>query len=291
MTNARDDRLIFGRYTREECGLPPRGREGWRSGVTPARVALVLLATAAAAWLGGVATARWREHWIGSLPGQVSRADPGDVPALLERGRMYAEALPGNRRMRRDLAVAVTAAAERLPGRLGYYATAAGLFRALAPAPSGGGRAGGLERFYTELTAANVFAEVKDYPAAFAALDRAEAALEGVPEADARSHRLLLVNAQAYFLAIADESLGGNPVKALELARRLVSSRDLLPDGRHASASAAVLDTMATAWHRVGDGEEAVRAQSLALGLADDLGLDVYLRHYDEFNSGIHPHQ
>lgn len=284
MVNPDGDKLIFGRYTREECGLPPRGLEGWRRAITPFRVCVLVAATAAAAWLGGEAVARWREHWLALLPGRVATADIGEVPGLLQQGRMFAAALPDNQRMRRDLAVAAVTAAERMPRRLGYYATAAGLFRGLSlpdiPA--------GPERFATGLTAAGVFAEIGDFPTAFSTLNQAEKELEGIPEPERRSYRLLLINAQAYFLADADESKGGNPEKALELARLMVSSRDSLPGGGHASANAALLDTMATAFGKTGETEKAKSAQSLALGLARPPGLDVYLRHYDEFNKGAH---
>lgn len=282
MANPDADKLIFGRYTREECGLPPRGLEGWRRAVTPLRALVLLAATAGAAWLGGEAMARWREYWVAALPSRVARADVNEVPALLQQGRMYATALPKRHRMRRDLALAVVTAAERMPRRLGYYATAAGLFRGLPLSAV----AAGPERFATGMTAAGVYAEVGDYPAAFATLDETEKELEAIPEPERRSYRLLLVNAQAYFLASADESKGGNPKKALELARLMVSSRDPLPGGGHASGSAALLDTMATAFNRTGETEQAKATQGLALGLAETSGLDVYLRHYDEFNKG-----
>lgn len=279
MTAPDDGKLIFGRYTREECGLPPRGFERWRRAITPLRAGLVFAATAALAWLGGEALARWRADWLSALPARVHFADENDVPALLEEGRLYATALPDNHRMRRDLAMAAVTAAERMPRRLGYYATAADLFRRV-PAeaiPEG-------ERFGTEITAAGVHAETGDYASAFAALDRAEAGLQGLPEDEQRSRRLLLVNAKAYFLATADPSEGGDAKKALELARLVASSRDTLPGGGHASGNAAILDTLATAMHEAGDGR-AASTQRLALGLADGAGLDVYLRHYDEFNN------
>lgn len=283
MSSRDGENLVFGRYTREECGLPPRGRESWRQTITPLRVLMLFAVTAAAAWLGGQAMARWRAHWLATLPVQVHNAEIADIPALLEQGRLYATAIPGDQRMRRDLALAAVTAAERMPRRLGYYSTAAGLFRGLEmkEIPPG------LERFGTEMAAAGVYEQIGDYPDAFAALDRANAELAAMPEDAGRAYRLLLMNAQAYFLASAPEDKGGDPEKALELARLVASSRDALPGGGHASGNAAILDTMAAAWNRMGADEQAVATQSLALGLADGAGLDIYLRHYDEFNKGI----
>lgn len=280
MASAPHEQLIFGRYTREECGLPPAGVKPWSGGLTFGRVLLLLAAVGVLGWLAGVGAGRWRGHWLSALPSQVAAAAAADVPDLIGRGRMYAVALPGNWRMRRDLAFACLAAAEKSPRRLGYYANAASLFRGLDHdlVPDG-------ETFGTAITASGAYAELGDYPEAFAALDNAEAGLEHIADEQLRrSFRLLLINTRAYFLAVADPEQGGDPEKALHLAQLMISSRDPLPGGGHASGSAALLDTLATAWDRTGDPARAAATQSLALGLADAQGLDVYLRHYDEFS-------
>lgn len=283
MADPNEETLIFNRYSREECGLPPRGKEGWRSRVTILRMAAVFGLTAAFAWLGGEAMARWRAGWVAGLRARVSVAEVEEIPGLLEQGRMFAAALPDNQRMRRDLALSVVTAAERMPRRLGYYGTAAGLFRGMEVSKIGGG----VEGVLSELAAAGTFGEVGEFPEAFAALERADKMLGGVPEAEGRSLRLLLMNAQAYFLAVAGDGLGGDVVRAAELAGLAVSSRDLLPGGGFASGSAAFLDTLAVARGGIGDIEGAVSAQRMALGLAGSEGLEEYVRHYDALSSSV----
>ncbi len=136
-----------------------------------------------------------------------------------------------------------------------------------------------------EMALSGLHEETGDYGAAFAALDRAEQALSAAPdEQTRRSFRLLLVNAQAYYLALAGKEEGGDAARSLELARLAVSSRDELPGGGFASESAAFVDTLATARFRNGLGGEAVAAQRLALGLAPSRGLEVYLEHFDTFS-------
>ncbi|MDR1744599.1 MAG: hypothetical protein LBS30_02475 [Planctomycetota bacterium] len=282
MANESRESLIFGRYTREECGLPPAGQPFWRAGgLTGGRLLGLLAATALLGWLAGMGSARWREAWLAALPARVAAAATAqEASDLMTRGRMYATALPGNRIMRRDLALAALTAAENAPRRLGYCANAANLFRGIDPegVPD-------REVFATGIAEAGAYGEIGDYPAAFRALDRAGAGLEHIAdEQRRRSLRLLLVNTQAYFLAIAPAGQGGDAEKALRLARLMVASRDALPGGGHASGSAAFLDTLAAAWNANGDSGRAASAQSLALGLADARGLDVYLRHYDEFS-------
>lgn len=282
MSGNQGDRLVFGRYTREECGLPPVGAKLGEPTLTPLRILLLLAALAVAGWLGGKAMARWRALWLFGLPAQVAFASPGERPGLLFKGKVYAMALPEQRGMRRSLAMAALMAAERSPRRLGYYANAANLLR-----NGGDGQEHPALRFAVEVTAAGAFAELDEYSGVFEALGRAEAVLEEMPDGgDRRGNRLLLVNAQAYFLACAPKAEGGDPGKALELARLMIASRDQLPGGGYASGEAAFLDTLAVARFANGDRPGAVSAQALALGLADAQSLDVYVRHYDEFFRG-----
>ena len=283
MSGNQGDKLIFGRYTREECGLPPAGSRLGEPTLTPLRVVLLVLALAVGGWLGGKAMARWRALWLLGLPSQVAFAPAGERSGLLFKGKVYAAALPGQPGTRRSLALAALVAAERSPRRLGYYANAANLLR-----DAGDGQEHPALRFAVEITAAGVFSELGDHIGAFEALDRAGAALEEMPDgADERGNRLLLINARAYFLACADRSEGGDPGKALELAQLMTASRDPLPGGRYASGEAAFLDTLAMARFVNGDHSGAVAAQALALGLADSQSLDVYVRHYDEFLGSV----
>lgn len=284
MSDVRGEKLLFGRYTREECGLPPEGWNVRKRRALPLRVAILLVALLIAGWLGGGAMARWREAWVAYLPARVLAAAPEEASPLLNRGRVYAQALPERRRMRRDLAIAAVIEAERSPRRLGYYANAANLLRGDTLNYSGSH----LETFNTNIAAAGVFAELKDYENTFAALNHARVSLDlmqsGHHEA-ARPFRLILANARAYFLAIAGTDEGGNPETALELAELMITSRDTLPGGGYPSGSAAFLDTLATARFAAGDAAGARAAQELALGLADAGGLEVYLEHYDEFSA------
>lgn len=276
------DNLIFGRYTREECGLPPVEQLRPRRGSLVLRVLLLFAVLVTAGWLGGVVTARVREAWMSTLPGQVYLADPQKASELLAQGRMYATALPDRPGMRRDLALAGLIAAERAPRRLGYY----GNLRALFDGQADGSTDSAEGDFMFRVTAAGVFAELGEYKKAFADLDRAEEALERIePEGKRSSYRLHLVNAQAYFLAVAPESEGGDPERALRLAQLMITSRDSLVGGGKTSASPELMDTLAAAWYAMGNAERALAAQTYALGLATS-GLDVYVRHYDEFAGG-----
>lgn len=274
--DSQGEQRLFGRFTREECGLPPAGSglPGWKRRVLGFLSLFAFLI--AAGWLGGTLTARWREAWMADLPALVARAPGPEVSGLMNRGRLYATALPRRPGVARNLAVAALVAAERSPRRLGYFANAANLFS--------GGSGVMADDFGAQVTAAGVYAELGDYPRAFAALDRADAIAgrETDPERR-RSLRLLLVNAQAYFLATAPG--GGNPEKALHLAQLLVTSRDRLPGGGYASGSAAFVDTLAAAYYATGNVERAVATQRMALGLADSGELHEYLRHYDDFAS------
>ncbi|MCL2000460.1 MAG: hypothetical protein FWG74_03415 [Planctomycetes bacterium] len=280
MSASEDEKLIFGRYTREECGLPPAGadRPGWQRFI-PRFIGLVVVLLAAG-WTGGTAAARWREDWMASLPARVARADAGERAELLARGGLYAAALPNRPRVLQNLVFAILTAAERAPRRLGYYGSLVHIFDGLVP-DSGGDPAG---EFGLWLVASGVYLELGEYAKAFASLERADAALERLPDAAlARSHRLLLVNAQAYCLATAPEGSGRDSGRAVHLAELMITSRDELASGGNASDSAAFMDTLATAWFAAGDTENAIAAQRLALGLADSEGLVEYLKHYDDF--------
>lgn len=52
------DKPIFGRYSREDCGLPPagEGKSGWRG--LAARTGALLLLLVAAGWAAGIFAAR-----------------------------------------------------------------------------------------------------------------------------------------------------------------------------------------------------------------------------------------
>lgn len=276
------DKLIFGRYTREECGLPPEGWESGDQGPGLVRSAVIVVLLAVACWGAGVFSARMREEWTGGLFLRIAAA-PEEASGLLARGKMYASAQPDRNRMRCDLALAALTAAEKAPRRMGYYSNAANLFSSVGDEFIGPPAVA----FGFQVMAAGVFGELERYPGAFAALERAEDELERITdEKTARAYRLVLVNARAYFLASAGRTEGGNPEKALELAQLMISSRDELPNGGLPSGSAAFLDTLATARFATGNRAGATAAQSLALGLADSDSLDVYLRHYDAFREG-----
>ncbi len=274
------DQLVFGRYSREECGLPPVGemRRPTRRSLA-LKTVLLLAALVAAGWMAGVFAARWREAWVNSLPALVSRAGPEETAELLSRGRIYATALADNQRVRSDFALALQVAAERSVRRMGYYGNLANIYTRHVTDE------GRPEReFATEFAASGVYAELKDYTRAFACLAKADQALSRYQDEKAKhAHRLLLVNAQAYYLAVAPIRSGGNAEKALHLAQLLISSRDELADGSYASDQAAFLDTLASAWFATGDAEKAVETQSLALGLADSGRLDVYIENFDKF--------
>lgn len=280
-----DDALIFGRYTREECGLPPVNSGGGARRFV-VRALLLLAALVTVGWIAGRLEAGWREAWLSGLPAMVHAAPDEDVSDLLARGRMYASALPARQRMRRDLALAVLVAGERAPRREGYYANARRLLASVRiselQAPE--------EKLYTEFAASGVHAQFHDYAPALACLERADKALEGVSDAGLRaSLRLLLVNAHAYYLAVAPRGAGGDPARSLELAQLMIASRDTLPGGGYASDSAAFLDTLAMAWHVNGDADKALASQSMALGLADSSELFELLTHYDEIAGGAAP--
>jgi hypothetical protein len=93
------------------------------------------------------------------------------------------------------------------------------------------------------------------------------------------------LNSRAYLLATVPEAAGRDAERALRLIQLALTSDGELPGGGPASESAAVLDTLAAAWQAAGEPARARQAQSLALGLADADGLDLYLRRYDEISA------
>ncbi len=274
----------FGRYTREDCGLPAIGSPLPDSGLSFWKGFLLFLLLAAAGWFAGQFSARQRANWVAELPARIHYSSNDQIPGLLEKGKHYATALPDNHVLRCNLAYAVIVASEHSPRRLGFLANAANLFRGLDldQLP------GSLERFNALLTASGTYADLGDYDEAFRSLDEAEKELQKLPEKDSRPYRLILINAKAYFLAEAPSAQGGDAKQAAQLATLVISSRDRLPTGRYASDSAAFLDTLALARYKTGDRAGAMAAQSLALGLAENTDLVVYLNHYDDFNTDIH---
>ncbi len=277
---------LFDRYSREECGLPPEGADLFGDRLGAGRTIVLLALLAGAAWMLGLLHAGWRGDWLRALPSRVAAAagDEAAQAALMRRGALLAAALPDNARARRDLAFAAATAAEDAPRRLGYIGNALALLENMRlpddETP--------LETVAREMTLSGLHEETGGYAASIAAIGRAEEALSAVPdEAARRSFRLLLVNAQAYCLALAGKEEGGDAKRALELARLAVSSRDELPAGGFASASAAFVDTLATARSVNGLAKEAAIAQRLALGLAPSRGLEIYLRHFDAFNTMV----
>lgn len=280
-----DDPLLFGRFSREECGLPPAGTDpfGERLGVLRPLALVVLLAVIG--WFAGRIMANTREAWVASLPAMLVNEEPEKQAVLLARGKMFASALPDQPSVRRSLALAAMTAADLSPRRAGYYGNARELLANRTPETMREERP--IEAFFTWLTLAGLYEETEEYKTAFAALDEAEKALSALENDDMlRSCRLYLVNSQAWLLARAPRGEGGDPARSLELANLMISSRDTLPGGKRPSEAPELLDTLAMARFTNGLTEEAVAAQSLALGLADTRGLEVYLRNFDSFSKG-----
>lgn len=301
-------RLIFGRYSREQCGLPPVEASSVRRG---REIRLVLAAVAGvilAGWLAGDLTVRWRGQWLAYLPARIQAASRSEVPELLARGGMYAASRPRDLRFAEALVPALSMAAERAPRRMGYYGSAGAILNRL---PESAGETPET-RFSKALAAAGVWSELGRFSDAFAEVARAGLALDAISnalklpsagEADrngearadlpeiqrVRARRLLLANMQAYLMATAPQGAGRNPERALHLAQLMLTSRDFVALGFSPSDSAAFLDTLATAWFAAGESEKAVKTQAMALGLADSEGLEVYLRHYDEFSAAARP--
>ena len=283
MAERRGEELLFGRYTREECGfVSPIGYGGPVRRALPVAAMLVLLL--AAGWIAGTFAARWREAWLAELPFRSTLATPGDASDLLALGRMYALALPARPAAAANLALALSWTAERAPRPAGYLGNAANLFAGIDDWRR-------LETgiaFPAALSAAWVFQEAGDYAKAFASLDRAAEALDAVRDEPRRlGGRALLLNSRAYLLAVAPAAAGGRDAqRSLALIRTALTARDELPGGGFPSGSAAILDTLAAAWLALGEGDRAGQAQFLALGLAESDGLDSYIRRYDEIAAG-----
>lgn len=267
--------LIFGRYTRRECGLPPVRRGSGRGVLLLAWVALL----AALAGIGAVAgryAARLRAADAAQLPARIA-ADPSEAPRLLAISRLWAVSQPHNPDLRISAALGLAVQAEREPRRLGSWGTIASICRSLPadaePGPS------------ARLLFAGVFAELGEWGAAFAQLAGAEAQVEQLPDGpDRRSMQLLLLNTRAWLLATAPAGQGGNPEGALHIAQLAVTSRDKLPGGGYASGEAAFVDTLAAAWFAVGQQDKALQTQKLALGLAAG-DLSAYIENFDRFRN------
>ncbi|MDR1535167.1 MAG: hypothetical protein LBU64_08745 [Planctomycetota bacterium] len=277
-----DGRLILGRYTREECGLPPDGSGPSGPGAAVLKWLTVLAAMLLSGWLAGLFTARTRELWLAELPARVAASSPAEAASLLALGRVYALALPERSSLSANLALALVWAGERFPRPAGFYGNAANLLAVTGdredPEPK--------SSFFFALAAAGVFAEVEDYRKAFASLDRAAKALEAVEEGEWRRRReIVFLNSRAYLLATAPGGTGRDHELALGLIRTALASREKLPDGSRPSESAAILDTLAAAWRAAGDFSRAGEAQALALGLAETDGLAGYLRRHDQISA------
>ncbi|MCC8180068.1 MAG: hypothetical protein LIP23_04040 [Planctomycetes bacterium] len=274
----RNAELIFSRYTREQCGLPPVSG-GHTTRREAFRLAFILICLLVAGWLAGLGVARWRLMWLQTLPNRIQSAAPGEVPELLARGRLFAASQAGNQAAEQSMLLALLTAAESSPRRMGYYGSAGAIIDQMDFSSQSADAA-----FVSQLAAATIKTELEQFDQAFRLLAGADKALEQFSDtATSRARRLLLVNMQSYLLATVPPGSGRNPEKALHLAQLLITSRDQVAPGLHASDSAAFLDTLACAWHATGESGKAKLTQSLALGLADSDGLDVYIRHYDEF--------
>lgn len=272
------EKLVFGRFSREECGLPPMNWGRPRIANLAVRCVVLLAVLMAVGYMAGVLVGRYREAWTATLPAQIRGAAPDDISDLLSRGRMNAVSQPDRPGLTASLGYATLVAAERSPRRMGYYGNASRLLGGLEK-----GEGATMQDFAVSLMASGAHAEVGDYAKAFASLARADAALVKQPDSqEKRGYKLHLVNAQAYFLATAPDNAGRNPERALHLAQLMITSKDPLPGGGRAPAE--FFDTLASAWHAVGDDREALLAQTFALGLAESSGLDIYIRHYDLYN-------
>ncbi len=90
-------------------------------------------------------------------------------------------------------------------------------------------------------------------------------------------------NNLAYLLASSRDAAVRDPEKALRLAKEVVGSTVILPDGRRPSRVAAYLDTLAEAYFASGNAAQALVVQRTALCLAHSHGLHEYLRHFDKY--------
>lgn len=140
---------------------------------------------------------------------------------------------------------------------------------------------------------------------ALAALTRAEYWRQHWDEPGHTYWRRDAMNSLAYLLAIARDPAVRRPEESLRLAKAMLTEPlpppDADADGEdgggavredyYPTASAALVDTLASAYMAVGAWPEAREAQRLALGLADadDGDLSVYLRRYRAIESALSP--
>jgi hypothetical protein len=281
MSAEQQEKLVFGRYRREECGLPPLENPFLARWKRPIGLALIVVAVLVAGLVAGSLRSRWRGMKLEALPNRIASASTREEKdSLLGEGRILATALNDNPAARLHLAESCMVASIGAPRQKGYYGNAAmlldGVGEALAGSP--------MQSFRAESMHAHVLAELDREVEAMEALGRANSSLNRLD--DGRLLQVLklnMVNLQAYILATATEPQVRNPEKALHLAQFMITSRDELPDGEYASGVAAYVDTLATAWFAAGNAEKALKTQALALGLAKPGDLSVYLKHYDEF--------
>ncbi len=281
MSTQQQEKLVFGRYRREECGLPPTENPFFARWKKPLMLLGIIAAVTLAGLVAGSLRSRWRGLKLEALANRIASAPTqAEKDLLLGEGRLLATALNNNPSARLHLAESCMVASIGAPRQMGYYGNAAmlldGVGEALAGSP--------IQSFRAESMQAHVLAELDREPEAMEALGRANASRERM-ENDRllQMLKLNLVNLQAYILATAKEPQVRNPEKALHLAQFLITSRDELPNGEYASGVAAYVDTLATAWFAAGNSEKALKTQALALGLAKPGDLSVYLKHYDEF--------
>ncbi|MDR3211693.1 MAG: hypothetical protein LBU79_07240 [Planctomycetota bacterium] len=274
--------LIFGRYRRDDLGLPPRPHPLFKRVKQGLVLILLLVLLLGVGWFAGVAEARRHSRELESLSQRLLVAPPASRREILLRGRAALAADPGNPAAVVGLAEACLGVSSQAPRQRGYFANIARLLEGM-PA---GVASGSLLSFRRYILLAAVEEELGRHVAALAALSRAGHVMEGIPEGSVRrTLQLLLVNQQAYTLAVAPVGAGGDPGRALELARALLSSRDPLPDGSYASDSPAFVDTLAAAWFAAGYYPQARNTETLALGLANSDELAIYLEHYDTYHN------
>ena len=279
MPQQNPNNLVFGRYNRDDCGLPPLRNPAlarWKA-VTWSVVFFAVVVFSG--WLAGSLTARSRSLSLEALPVAAAEASlTGNAQAVLTRGRMLATALRGDPRAALGLAEAVFVVAQNAPRQMGFYGNVdsiiSGIGEKLVFSP--------FHAFRARLLHSAVLLELGRNEESLAALKKADDALKDLPDGPlSRAFKLNVVNQQAYILAVSESPRVGNPEKALHLAELMISSQDVFPDGSFASSSAAFVDTLAAAWFATGQREKALEVQSLALGLASSRELAVYLKHYD----------
>lgn len=272
---------VFGRYSREECGLPVADATGISLLKRTGRGLALLAAVILAGWLAGKMTSRWRAVQLENIVREVSRASNQlEKSETLARGKMLAVALRKDPEALLLLGEACMMASVNAPRQVGYYGNAASLLE-------GAGKrlaANPFLAFRAESAYAIALSETDKDVEALAALERANRALDSLPDNEMKAAlKLNLVNQQSYILATSPVRRIRNPERALHLAQYMVSTRDRLLTGEFPSASPAFLDTLAAAWFAAGEVEKAQEAQTLALGLAKPGDLAIYIQHYDQY--------